>query len=126
DIVMQNETGKEIKLSSLSSDKILLVFYSTDCPHCTELLPELYKLYKEQKSNKIEVLAISLDENRVAWQEYIKTNGYNWINVNDTSAWSSKAARDYYIYATPTMFLVDKTRRLITMPGDVGEIRKVL
>jgi peroxiredoxin len=126
DIVMQNEVGKEIKLSSSSSDKILLVFYSTDCPHCTELLPELYKLYSEQKSKNFEVLAISLDENRNTWQEYIKTNGYNWINVNDTSGWSSKAARDYYIYATPTMFFVDKVKRLITMPGDVGEIKKVL
>lgn len=126
DIVMQNETGKEIKLSSLSSDKILLVFYSTDCPHCTELLPELYKIYTEQKSKKFEVLAISLDENRNTWQEYIKTNGYNWINVNDTSGWISKAAQDYYIYATPTMFLMDKDMKLIIMPGDVGEIRKVL
>ena len=126
DIVMQNETGKEIKLASLSSDKILLVFYSTDCPHCTGLLPELYKLYTEQKSKKFEVLAISLDENRNTWQEYIKTNGYNWINVNDTSGWSSKASRDYYIYATPTMFFVDKVKRLITMPGDVGEIKKAL
>jgi hypothetical protein len=53
-----------------------------------------------------------LDENRNAWQEYIKTNGYNWINVNDTSGWSSKAARDYYIYATPTMFLVDKVKKI--------------
>jgi peroxiredoxin len=126
DIFMQNETGKEIKLSSLNADKILLVFYSTDCPHCTELLPELYKIYTEQKSKKFEVLAISLDENRNTWQEYIKTNGYNWINVNDTSGWSSKAANDYYIYATPTMFLVDKTRRLITMPGDVTDIKKAL
>lgn len=126
DIVMQNETGKEIKLSSLSSYKILLVFYSTDCPHCTELLPELYKIYTEQKSKKFEVLAISLDENKNIWQEYIKTNGYNWINVNDTSGWSSKAANDYYIYATPTMFLVDKARRLITMPGNVTEIKKAL
>jgi len=119
DIVMQNEAGKEIKLSSLNTDKILLVFYSTDCPHCTGLLPELYKLYTEQKSIKFEVLAISLDENRNTWQEYIQTNGYNWINLNDTSGWSSKAAGDYYIYATPTMFLVDREKKIITMPKNI-------
>jgi len=122
DIVMKNETGKEIKLSSLNSDKILLVFYSTDCPHCTGLLPELYKLYTEQKNKDFEVLAISLDEDKDAWQEYIKTNGYNWINLNDSNGWSSKAASDYFIYATPTMFLVDGERKILAIPGGIEEV----
>jgi peroxiredoxin len=122
-IVMQDETGKLIYLQNLNSEKVLIVFYSTTCPHCTKLLPELHRLYKTKSNKEFEVVAISLDEDKSTWQTFIKTNKFDWINVNDTNGWSSKAAADYYIYATPTMFLVDKEKKIIIMPKNIEEIK---
>ncbi len=125
-IVMQDETGKSIDLQKVSSEKVLIVFYSTNCPHCTELLPELHNFYKIKSKKEFEVLAISLDEDTSVWQDYIKNNNFDWINATDRSGWGSKAAKDYYIYATPTMFLADRDLKLITMPKSIGEIKQML
>jgi len=121
-IVMQDENGKSIDLQKLNSERVLIVFYSTTCPHCTELLPELHELYKTKSSKEFEILAVSLDEDMSAWQSYIKTNNFDWINVNDPKGWGSKAAGDYYIYATPTMFLVDGERKILAIPGGIEEV----
>ena len=37
--------------------------------------------------------------------------------------WDGQATTDYFIYATPTMFLVDKEKKLIGMPKTIEEIK---
>ena len=55
------------------------------------------------------MLAISIDTSKSDWQNFIKNEGLDeWMNVCDLKGWEGKAAVDYFIYATPTMFLVDK------------------
>jgi peroxiredoxin len=125
-IIMQDKTGRKIDLHKLSADKLLLLFYSTSCPHCTELLPEIHKIYKEQKVKKLEVVAISLDQEGSSWQEYIKSNSFEWINLSDTEGWSSKAAREYHIYATPAMFLLDGNKKLIAIPANKETVRSMI
>ena len=53
-------------------------------------------------------------------------NMNEWMNVCDLKGWDGKAATDYFIYATPTMFLVDKNRKLIAMPKTIEELKKIL
>lgn len=50
----------------------------------------------------------------------------NWVNASDLKGWEGKAAVDYFIYATPTMFLVDKDMKLIGMPKTVEELEDIL
>lgn len=56
----------------------------------------------------------------------MKTNKLNWLNVSDLKGWEGQTALDYYIYATPTMFLVDKNNKLIGMPNSGDEINFIL
>jgi peroxiredoxin len=124
-IILPDTSGNEIDLSKLKSEKILILFYASWCPHCQEIVPEIFKLYDKQKEKKIDVLAVSLDEKRVEWIKFIKDNNLNWLNVSDLKGWSGKAASDYYIYATPTMFLVDKARKIIAKPLTIIEMKEL-
>ncbi len=38
--------------------------------------------------------------------------------------WEGKSAKDYYIYATPTMFLVNENKDFITIINDLEELKK--
>jgi hypothetical protein len=38
--------------------------------------------------------------------------------------WSGKAASDYYLYATPTMKLIDKEIKILSMPLTVEELMR--
>ncbi|MDP2365424.1 MAG: TlpA disulfide reductase family protein, partial [Ignavibacteria bacterium] len=103
-----------------------IIFYASWCPHCQTLLPQIYDYYKNQKEKKFEVLAISIDSSRTDWLNFVKTNNLNWINVSDLKGWAGQAVLDYYIYATPTMFLVDKNLKLIGIPKTLEELKNNL
>ena len=123
-IVSFNSKGKKIDLNKINGKKILILFYASWCPHCKEIVPEISRLYKKQKENNTEVLAISVDTNKTDWINFVKANKLNWINVSDLKGWYGKAANDYYLYATPTMFLVDKNKKVLAKPSTIEELRQ--
>ena len=126
DIILADADGRIVDFKKITADKLLLVFYASWCPHCKDLIPELNNLYKNQKGKKFEVMAISLDEKKEDWLNFIKNNNLNWVNVSDLKGWSSKAASDYFIYATPTMFLLDKERKILGKPLSIDELKQLL
>jgi len=122
EIVLPNEKGKLVELSKINSEKTLIVFYSTWCSHCKELLPKL-NAYKKGKPDKaLTILAISLDTKREEWEAFFNENCSELINLSDLKGWDGKASNDYYIYATPTMFLIDKEKKIISKPIEVRDI----
>jgi thiol-disulfide isomerase/thioredoxin len=124
-IVIRDSYGSNIDLSKIQSQKVLVIFYASWCPHCQTLLPQINEFYKNQKGKKFEVLAISIDTSDTDWQKFVKANGMvDWMNACDFKGWDCKAAIDYFIYATPTMFLLDKNQKLIVMPKTIEELKK--
>ncbi len=126
DIVLPDTSGKSIELDKINADKVLIVFYASWCPHCKELLPKLKKLYNSQNSKRFEVFAISLDSSRNEWINFVKDNCAGWLNVSDLKGWDGHASGDYFIYATPTMFLVDNNKKIIEKPISFEECKSLL
>ncbi|TSA26528.1 MAG: hypothetical protein D4R68_07370 [Ignavibacteriales bacterium] len=125
-IIVSDYSGKQIELNKIAEEKTLIVFYASWCPHCKELLPKLNEYYKTLKGNKIEVLAVSLDSKKDDWQNFINANCQSLINVSDLKGWEGRAATDYFIYATPTMFLVNNEKKIIGKPITIEEVKTLL
>ncbi len=126
-IIIPDLSGSTIELNKIQSEKTLIVFYASWCPHCQTLLPQINELYKNQKEKKFEVVAISIDTTKTDWLNFVKNNNLdNWINASDLKGWDGKATTDYFIYATPTMFLVDKDKKLIAIPKTIEELKNIL
>jgi len=121
-IIISDSLGNQIELNKINADKTLIIYYASWCPHCQTIVPQVFELYNNQKQKKFEVLAISIDTSRVDWLKYIRDNNLNWYNVSDNNGWDGKASRDYYIYATPSMFLVDEQLKLIAKPSSIEEL----
>ncbi|MBI3189983.1 MAG: TlpA family protein disulfide reductase [Ignavibacteriales bacterium] len=124
-ITLPDSSGNILSLLFLNAEKILILFYSSSCPHCRTMIPMLHEYYSNKKQNGFEVLAISFDEIKNDWLNFIKTNNLRWVNVNDSKGWAGDAASDYFIYATPTMFLVDKEKKIIAKPLTVEDLQKL-
>jgi peroxiredoxin len=122
-IILPDSAGTEVELNKINAEKILIIFYASWCPHCQTLLPEVYKLYENQKKKNVEVLAVSIDTSKTDWLEFIQTNNLNWTNLSDLKGWNGKAASDYYLYATPTMFLIDQKKNLILNSPSIEELK---
>ena len=123
-IVITDSSGRHIELNKITTEQTLILFYSSWCPHCIELIPKINQLYKNQNNINTEVFAVSVDTAKSDWIQFIEVNNLDWINVSDLNGWSGKAANDYYLYATPTMFLIDKQLKLIAKPSSIEELYK--
>ncbi|HSW55550.1 MAG TPA: TlpA disulfide reductase family protein, partial [Ignavibacteriaceae bacterium] len=121
-ILLPDSSGSEIELNKIKTSQILIIFYASWCPHCQTLLPEIYDLYKKQKEKKFEVLAISIDTSKTDWLNFVRNKNLDWLNVSDLEGWDGTAAIDYYLYATPTMFLINKERKILLASPSVKEL----
>jgi peroxiredoxin len=123
-ILVPDINGKVFDLLKLQSNNTLLVFYSSECSHCQTLLPRLNELQKERK--EIKIVAISLDTKKKDWIKFVEDNQLNLLNINDPNGWSGTTASDYYIYATPTMFLLNKDNIIVGKPTSYTELADLL
>jgi thiol-disulfide isomerase/thioredoxin len=123
-LILPDSLGKKVDLKNIKSDKTLILFYASWCPHCKKLLPELNKIYLNQKEKRLKILAVSLDTNRSDWVNFIRANNYDWINVSDLRGGHGRAVKDFKIYATPAMFLVNDNKELIAIPADAEDLKK--
>jgi hypothetical protein len=77
-------------------------------------------LYSKWKEQGVEVVFISLDENEIAFQQFIRS--FPFISTCDFKKWKSPIVEDYYVFGTPTMFLVDNKREILLRPNSVNQM----
>ena len=118
--------GKPVKLSGINSEYTLVVFYASTCPHCAAMTPRLKDLYDKQKPKRFEVMSVSIDTSRTEWTNFIREQKLNWINVSDLKGFAGKSADDFNIYATPTMFLLDREKKILSKPVSLMELEQAL
>lgn len=126
DLNITDVNGKIVSLKEIQSEYVLVFFWASWCPHCTEMLPKLFPLYEKTVRQKMEIIAISIDNEEKSWREFLSKGNYPWINSCDFKAWEGKAATDYYVYATPTILLLDKERKILAKPITFDELENAL
>ena len=121
DIVLKATANQPTKLSEIKSDYTLVVFAASWCPKCTTEVPEIAKLYKQTwKNQKVEVVLVSLDENKEDYTAF--TKDLPFLSTCDFLKWNSPIAKDYHVFGTPTMYLLDKQRKIILRPNSVKQV----
>lgn len=107
-------------LSDIKSKYKVLIFGASWCHKCSEELLETAQLYSEWKRHDIEVIFISLDEDKQLFQNYVKI--FPFISVCDYRKWDSKAVKDFYVSSTPTIYLLDDTHNILLRPNSVKHL----
>jgi thiol-disulfide isomerase/thioredoxin len=114
------QKDKTQKLSDLKSPYILIVFGASTCPKCTEEIPQIAELYSKWKKQNVEVIFISLDQNEQDFQKFISS--FPFISSCDFQKWKSPIVESYYVFGTPTMFLLDNKRKILLRPNSVNQM----
>lgn len=105
------------KLSDLTSDYTLVVFAASWCPTCNEELPQLIQHYPKWRKAGVDVVLISLDDNKSDFDAFAASTPF--LSFCDFRKWQGKAVYDYYVFGTPTLFLLDAQRTIVLRPNSV-------
>lgn len=116
DVVAPNSEGSTIqKLSDIQTPYTVVVFGANWCPQCPGELSYMATVYDKWKNQGVEVLFVSLDTDETTFQKF--AGKFPFISTCDYLKWESKAVKDYYVFATPTLFLLNREREILLRPN---------
>jgi len=118
------KSGSAIKtpnrLSDIQSAYKVVIFGASWCPKCADELRQLLPLYEKWNAKDIEVIFISLDTDKALFKGF--SSILPFISMCDYKKWDTQSVNDYYVFATPTMFLLDNNQKIILRPNSVKQI----
>ena len=107
DFTQNDLSGKPFTLLSLRGKYVLVDFWASWCGPCRAENPNLVKAYNQLKGKNFEVVGVSLDQGKPAWENAVKTDGLPWIHVCDLKGWKNEVAVMYGINSVPQNLLIN-------------------
>ena len=116
DITSFTPENKKISLDSLVKNKniVLVYFWASWCSTCQAEIADVIAIYEKYKDKGFRVLAYSIDDKRDEWLKAIAGYKPGWINVSDLKGFASEAVKTYFIFSTPTYFLLDAQGKVVS------------
>jgi thiol-disulfide isomerase/thioredoxin len=113
--------GRVIRaLSDLESAYTLVVFGASWCPKCMEELPQIVSQHAKWQSKGVEVVFVALEDDRAAFEGFVQS--FPFASYCDAKKWDGSIVQDYFVFATPTMFLLDRKREIVLRPQSVKQM----
>lgn len=123
DLDMVDTLGKPYHLYDVNAGYIVVCFWDPTCSHCREEVPRLDSLYRAKwKQQGVKIYGVLSENEKEKWLKFIQENNLkDWIHVYQTDE-TKKAITDsqrpgykqlYDITQTPTLYLLDKEKRII-------------
>lgn len=126
DFTVTDIQNQPFNLYSQITPYTLIIFWHTGCSHCELLLEQLPGLMAQDffKQHQVTVVGISIDEERQDWEKFSAAHSFDWINAHAEGDFDSQVAKDYNLFATPTMFLIDNAHTILAKPLTFDELKK--
>lgn len=120
---MVDTAGLPAPLYGLEANYTLMIFWDPTCGHCKEELPHIDSIYRASwKAKGLRIYAVLTEDKKKEWIQYINEHQIrDWTHVYETKE-TAKAITDaqrpgyrqlYDVIQTPTLFLLDKEKRII-------------
>jgi thiol-disulfide isomerase/thioredoxin len=120
---MVDSLNKPHPLYGVEAKFIVICFWDPTCSHCKEMVPKLDSIYQAKwKKEGVKIYGVMVDGGKETWSKYIfEHNLKDWIHVYETKEQHDSVANNnqpgykqlYDVYQTPTLFLLDSSKRII-------------
>lgn len=122
DFISTTMDGEPVNFYEEVSGKTLLVFWATWCGHCKQLNQSLTEIYPQLGQKNIDIISVSLDHNPDELTTYLENTDLPFEVWCDYQGWESDVVDQYYLYATPTMLLLDKDKTILGKPLNLNQL----
>jgi thiol-disulfide isomerase/thioredoxin len=121
---MVDSAAVPVSLYGISADYILVCFWDPTCGHCREEVPRLDSMYHAKWAKEgLKIFGVLTEvKEQQKWREFInKYKLQSWINVYQTEKQKKEIDDEkkpsykqlYDVTQTPTLYLLDKDKRII-------------
>ncbi|MBL7186758.1 MAG: TlpA family protein disulfide reductase [Phycisphaerae bacterium] len=115
------KTSRPLSLRSLQGKVIYLEFWATWCGPCKTPMAKLNRATKKRRGDwgdRVEVLAVSIDDSKDVVYSYAKRRGWThvrhfWTGASGRRAFESPAAEKFGVNGVPTAILIDPQGAII-------------
>lgn len=123
---LKSNSGKNVKLSELRGQVILLNFWASWCGPCRQEMPLLEKLHKRYNALGFTVLGVNVEEDPRKAQTLLKHIKVSFPILFDTK---NKVSNLYKVSAMPSTVMIDRDGNMRYLhkgykPGDEAQYKK--
>ena len=116
DFDFYDKKGKRYTLKDLRGKAVYIDCWATWCGPCCAEIPHMEKLYAHYKKNKkIELISISLDDNKSKWEKKIAADKPGWRQFIVNDNFKSLLCKNYDIDGIPRFLMFDKKGNIISL-----------
>ena len=106
--------GKKIALKDLRGHIVLLDFWASWYGPCMDEMSNVKALYEKYHDRGLEIVGISMDNNKAKWEGAIERAGLVWHHVSSLKGMHRcPVAKLYQVVAIPKLYIVDKDGKII-------------
>ena len=106
------------------ASQILIVFWSVDCEYCHDFLVQIRKHLDLRKDYELVTFALADHKEEVVKElKKLRLHGYHFY---DDDRWEGKAFLDYHVVSTPTVFLLDREKTIVSKPYNWEEFKQII
>jgi hypothetical protein len=88
-------------------------------------MPKLKAFAKQHPD--FEIVSVVLSPDNKILRDFLNQEGLNnWIHLSDGLGWESPMAKDYNIFGTPTLFVLDADKNIISKPSGIKELQEFI
>lgn len=110
---LQNEI---LSLYDINSKVIMIDFWASWCAPCRVENPFLVYLNTKYSKEEFQIIGVSLDKTREAWENAIKEDKLeNWIHISHLKFWNEPIAKLYNIVQMPTSYVLNSEKKILAM-----------
>ncbi len=125
DFLFYTPSGEMKKLSDYfgKSKYILLDFWASWCGPCIAEIPNIKEIYNEYNSKGLEIISISLDDNKNPWLNAVKRLNMPWPQLCNYNEDKSIIKTSFLIVGVPYIVILSSDGEILLLGGEFrGEI----
>jgi len=103
--------GNMVSLSDFLGKYVYIEFWATWCGPCIKEIPYLEKLVEEYKDKNIEIISISVDQDKQAWIDKVTKDQPQWLQLHD----SIMMKDDYLVKVANRFVLIDTAGKILNV-----------